>query len=102
MKKLTVVFLTDPGHGWLKVRRDVLAKLGLLHQISGYSYERNRHVYLEEDCDAPKLLEALKAAGVTLRIKNKNSNKQSKVRSYAHFRHVEPVAQSQSQVISAS
>jgi len=86
MKKITLVFLTDPGHGWLKVKKTLVAELGL--QISPYSYHRNNHVYLEEDCDAPKLLTALKSRNVTVKIKNKNTNRSSKIREYHSFHQV--------------
>lgn len=86
MKKLTLVFLTDPGHGWLKVPRKILQDAALLDKISPYSYQRNKHVYLEEDCDAPILTKHLESAGVKLTIKQKNSRKYSKIRSYDRFR----------------
>lgn len=84
MKKITLVFRADPGHGWLKCKRELLGKFNV--EPTPYSYERNGQVYLEEDCDAPKLLEALKAAGVEVKIKSKHTNKQSKIRSYNSYR----------------
>ena len=48
----TLNFFSDPGHGWLKVKKAELVKFGLIESISSYSYERNDSVYLEEDCDA--------------------------------------------------
>lgn len=86
MKKLSVVFLSDPGHGWVKVSREKLAKLGMLTSISPYSYQRGKWVFLEEDCDAALLENTCRERGVALKIKNKKqSNKQSKVRSYQPF-----------------
>jgi len=86
MKKITLLFLTDPGHGWLKVRRSVVEAAGVAQSISQYSYQRNNHVYLEQDCDAGQLLEALKAQGVEVKIKNVTArNKQSKIRSYHRY-----------------
>jgi len=82
IKKLTLVFRSDPGHAWLKVPRKVLEASGVAATISGYSYQRREHVYLEEDCDAPKLLDALQKAGVVVRIKEKSTDRQSKIRSY--------------------
>lgn len=87
MKKLSVVFLSDPGHGWVKVSREKVRKLGFLHKVSQYSYQNSKWLFLEEDCDAARLVEACKEQNVALKIKNKKqSNKQSKVRSYEHFR----------------
>ena len=54
-------FVTDPGHGWLKVDFETLAKLDLkLSDFSSCSYlffnsrkgAMQPFIYLEEDCDA--------------------------------------------------
>jgi len=57
------IFHEDPGHGWLEVKRAELVKLGILDQISHYSYQKDDKVFLEEDCDATKFLQAKKALG---------------------------------------
>jgi hypothetical protein len=59
-KELSLVFHADGGHGWLAVKRKLLVELGLESAISSYSYQKGGTVYLEEDCDAPKLLNAIK------------------------------------------
>ena len=66
-RKLT--FYTDPGHGWLEVPRADLAELGIAASVTPYSYAKHSRVYLEEDLDASLYLEAAKAAGwrVTMR-----------------------------------
>lgn len=86
MKRLKCVFLCDPGHGWLKVNKKHILKLGLADKISSYSYERNNHVYLEEDCDAGVFLKAFKDLGGEVVVKSKHTNKQSKIRSYNSFK----------------
>ena len=70
----------DPQHGWLKVPKKLIEKLGLV--ISGYSYERNNHYYLEEDSDMSLFLEECKRVGIVPVIKYSHTNKQSKIRSY--------------------
>ena len=57
------IFHEDPGHGWLEVTRAELVRLGILNQISHYSYQRGDKVYLEEDCDATLFVETKKALG---------------------------------------
>ena len=52
---------TDPGHGWLAVRRKELAELGIADQISRYSYVKGETAYLEEDCDLRVFFDAYKA-----------------------------------------
>jgi hypothetical protein len=55
-------FIEDPGHGWLEVSGADLAALGLnVHTFSRYSYRDRKRpftYYLEEDCDAPKFIDA--------------------------------------------
>lgn len=51
------VFMSDPGHGWLRVDAKELFNSDLLDSISAYSYWFGPHVYLEEDCDAGLWLE---------------------------------------------
>jgi len=48
----------DPGHGWLEVTRKECEELGILGDISPYSYEKDGMVYLEEDLDVSVFLKA--------------------------------------------
>lgn len=43
---------TDPGHGWIAVKRAELIRLNILNEITPWSYQKGKTVYLEEDCDA--------------------------------------------------
>lgn len=52
-------FWNDPGHGWLEVNRSDLKLLEIDKQITGYSYQKDDKVYLEEDCDLATYLYAL-------------------------------------------
>ena len=53
-------FHNDPGHGWLEVDRAEIDALGIAQTISRYSYQNGTKVYLEEDSDAGKFMEAYK------------------------------------------
>jgi len=53
-----LLFLSDPGHGWLKVPLTDIVSLNLQQQISRYSFIDNGYAYLEEDGDAPRYLAA--------------------------------------------
>lgn len=59
----TLTFITDPGHGWLKVPLAELDALGIHDQITPYSYKNGRFAYLEEDCDMGLYLDARQAQG---------------------------------------
>src|ERR1035437_1425689 len=89
------IFFSDPGHGWLKVSKKELEKLGISDKISGYSYMQNDSVFLEEDSDATKYINALLqkekfAEGDYASFQNycttQTSNKQSKIRNYESYK----------------
>ena len=79
------VCYTDPGHGWVAVKRDVLQSLGILHRISSYSYQRGSTVYLEEDCDASLFLSIIRHQA-SVEIEERHTDKRSPIRSYQSFR----------------
>lgn len=86
MKK-TYTFYSDPGHGWLKVDLKDLINLGILDQISNFSYARKGKksisVYLEEDMDAGIFLKAISSLGISPKFNEKNCrHKSSKIRKY--------------------
>lgn len=58
----------DANHGWLEVNRGLLKDLDIEKLISGYSYEKGRKVYLEEDCDMSLMLGVLEARGIEYKI----------------------------------
>lgn len=82
----TYTFLSDPSHGWLRVPLIELYNLGILDKISGCSYLFSKYVYLEEDCDAQKFINACKVNDKPFLIKsNPQANNQSRIRSYQRF-----------------
>ena len=78
-------FYADPGHGWLKVPRVLLAELGLLGKITPYSYQQKDFIYLEEDCDLPLFTKAMRERGGEVKVREHSSNNMSKIRSYSPF-----------------
>jgi sugar phosphate isomerase/epimerase len=83
---MNISYYTDPGHGWAACKIETLRSLGIVGQISHYSYMRGRTAYLEEDCDFARLLDALAAAGVEYTIVEKHTNKRSPIRSYSTYK----------------
>jgi hypothetical protein len=72
--EITLIFHTDPGHGWLEVPAS-MAKQYLrdkYRQISCYSYQKNGVLFLEEDCDASLFLTALAAENIKLHLDRKH------------------------------
>jgi len=79
-------YYQDPGHGWVKVQRKLLADLGILNQITGCSYQHGKFVYLEEDCDAGLFFKAFeKQNGSKPETVSKHTNKRSRIRGYQRF-----------------
>lgn len=79
---------TDPGHGWIKVPRREINKLGIAKQISAYSYQDKygTHAYLEEDCDMPIFTNALKSRGIQFDIVEIHTDSDSPIRAMSSFR----------------
>jgi hypothetical protein len=84
MSNKTYIFHEDPGHGWLAVKRHELEAFGIVDQISEFSYENGATVYLEEDCDAPLFVEALKKAGIPFNYRC-SYKENTPIRSYRYF-----------------
>ena len=83
----TFDFISDPGHGWVKVPMTLLYTLCISKQISSYSYRRGAYAYLEEDCDASLFHEHYsKCFGVAPNYRERNAGqKYSRVRNYDHY-----------------
>lgn len=84
-------FYNDPGHGWLAVKRKELVELGILGEISSYSYQRGNTVYLEEDGDASRFINACVRKGLCattkdFRYESKYCENRSPIRSYDSFK----------------
>ena len=57
-KNKKIKFISDDGHGWAKVTKKELERLGIADKVSGCSYTRGEYAYLEEDCDMGTFLDA--------------------------------------------
>lgn len=82
---MKLTYLNDPAHGWVSVPHKLLFDLGIVDKISRYSYMTETRAYLEEDCDAVILIEALKLKGIICVMVEKYSDRMSPVRSYARY-----------------
>lgn len=87
MATVNIKFYSDPGHGWGAVKRGLIQDLGLSMQISYFSYQKGGTVYLEEDCDLPTVVNALKSRGTEVKWIEKNTNRNSPIRSYERYRY---------------
>lgn len=82
----TYKFYADPGHGWLAVKIEELMQLGIITQISSYSYMRGATAYLEEDCDASLFFNAYKDKyGTDPKHTYTHTNNRSPIRNYDSY-----------------
>jgi len=84
-KKLSFTFYQDPGHGWLRAPKKLLFDLGIHRDISTFSYHNGKYAYLEEDCDAAKLINKLEETTTQFEIKTSRNNNSSHIRNYDRF-----------------
>lgn len=85
MAKIVKVMHSDPGHAWLAVKLSELDMLGIRHDISTYSYVKGKTVYLEEDCDAPKFIQAMRAKGIEVEVKDGAHRPRSPIRYFKTY-----------------
>lgn len=78
-------FYEDPGHGWLAVPLTLLDRLGLLDQISHYSYMRGMLAHLEEDCDYSRFATAMRDAGRVFSLREHHTDARSRIRGYDSY-----------------
>lgn len=82
---MKIIYHNDGSHGWYAVKRKKLESMGILNNVSGFSYERGETVYLEEDCDASLFFNAL-SEEEKQQIKVIDSYKnRSPIRNYTRF-----------------
>jgi hypothetical protein len=85
MRNLTLSYFTDPGHGWVSIKIEVLKNLGIADKVSNYSYTRGASAYLEEDSDLGLLYATCDALGIKIDLLPKHTNNRSPIRSYATY-----------------
>ena len=81
---ITLNFHNDGGHGWLECNREMISSTGIAERISKYSYQRGNDVFLEEDCDMPLLLNALRERSIGV-VVNDMYQDESPVREYERY-----------------
>lgn len=85
MNKPFILILTwhhDPGHEWLEVPAQLVDRLGILNDISEYSYYSHdqQKYFLEGDCDAEVLVKALRLNSFEFVYRFKEYNRDAPIR----------------------
>ena len=84
--ELKVKLYTDPGHGWVAVKRKLLDELGIADKITFFSFQKGKTVYLEEDCDLSTFATAMNLKGIILKYDPKHTNNRHPIRNYENYR----------------
>lgn len=82
--KLSLRYITDPGHGWLEVPKKALKALAIEDQITSYSYVKGSMAYLEEDLDMGLFLKSAKKNGIQVEIID-DYQEHTPIRNYDHY-----------------
>lgn len=83
---MKINIFTDPGHGWAEIKLSELERLDITHKISRCSYVKGDNAYLEEDCDLPVYLAALRAAGEEFTFEEHHTNGDSRIRNFNSYK----------------
>ena len=86
MTERKLKFIGDPAHAWLSVPRKDLKTLGIEHEISEFSFQRGKRVYLEEDQDATIYMSRARDAGWKVKFVESFSDRRSWVRSLERYK----------------
>ena len=91
MAMMKKVLHSDSGHGLLAVKLGEIKMLGIESDITEYSYIKGKTAYLEEDCDAMTFINAAKAKGITIELKESPPRDRSPIRSFKSYNSSEVV-----------
>lgn len=83
---MRIIYLQDPGHGWIVVPASLVRELGCKPSQYSYLDRSNDLAYLEEDCDATAFLHRLRASGVVADIVERHTPNDAACRSLPRWR----------------
>jgi hypothetical protein len=84
-KKIKLVLHSDSMHGWVEADRKLLKRLKIADKISKYSYQLDSKVFLEEDCDANLLINALEQQGKAVILIKLDHGASANIRRYQRY-----------------
>ena len=80
-KKIELAFISDSGHAWLKVSKDLFNRTNRkIRHISCYSYEDDKNYYLEEYVDSTNYIQNLKELNFRFNISEIDDGEYSSIR----------------------
>lgn len=85
MTEIRLRYYQDAAHGWLAVKRDLVEHLGISHAITAYSYQRGSQVYLEEDVDMLRFMQAAREQGIRVELERRDHGNRSAIRCFDRY-----------------
>jgi len=86
IKCRTFEYMSDPQHGWIKVKITFLASVfggSWRSFFTSFSYERGGYVYLEEDKDALTFIKRLDSLNIDYKFRERPAQQLSRIRNYS-------------------
>lgn len=84
-KRIIINYHQDAAHGWFEIPIETLHELGIIRDITYYSYRSDDTAYLEEDVDATILTNALRKAGISYDLRYIDDGELSSIRDLRFF-----------------
>jgi len=79
----TFPHIQDAGHGWARVPKAEIVKAGVADQISSFSFQKGKNVYLEQDADIAVFVAARTKQGLETKFSDYvNQSRPSRIRKY--------------------
>ena len=88
-KTKTLHMYEDPGHAWCKVRRDDKVFQMIAKEVTNFSYQLGKSVYLEEDYDLGLYYNKLVELGYKIKWKYVHDDDPSRIRGYESYEYRE-------------
>jgi hypothetical protein len=82
MNQIKLLHHSDGAHGWVEVKKSLFNQIADIKNISSYSYQNKQSYYLEEDCDAGILIDALEKEGRPFMLISIDDDHPSPIRGY--------------------
>jgi hypothetical protein len=82
MNQIKLLHHSDGAHGWVEIKKSFFNQIADIANISSYSYQDEQKYYLEEDCDAGVLFDALEKEGKPFMLISIDDGPLSKIRGY--------------------
>lgn len=82
MKNIEINYYQGPSHGWIKVPKHLVERVGLKPTEYSFFNPKSDNYYLEEDCDASRFVSEMKKININIIFISIDLKSESTIRSY--------------------